>query len=113
MRPIIKVNNKLKGAFGETTTIPGKRPIVQINVKRHKTHKMKKRQTKKESLADTIHHELLHAKHPKMLEKTVYKKTAKAMKNVTTRTVRKLVDKVKGKTGSQMLASAMKKINKK
>lgn len=43
---------------------------IRINLS-HKKHKDKK------ELASTIKHELMHIKHPKMWEKTVYKKTCK------------------------------------
>lgn len=65
------VNNKLKGSFGETTLEKGKAPIIHINVKKHKGNKAE--------LADTIKHELMHAKHPNMHEKTVYKAMPKTM----------------------------------
>lgn len=68
-KPRIYVDNKLKGSYGETTTSPGKPAIIKINTQRHKGNKAE--------LADTIAHELIHAHHPKMHEKTVYKKMAK------------------------------------
>jgi hypothetical protein len=61
------VDNKLKGSYGMTIIEKGKTPVVKINVKRHNGNKAE--------LADTIKHELLHVKHPKMTEKEVYKKT--------------------------------------
>ena len=66
VRAKIGVNNKLKGSYGETTIQKGKPTRISINVKKHKGDKRQ--------LADTIKHELMHAKHPKMHEKTVYKK---------------------------------------
>lgn len=95
LKPKIKVNNKLRGSWGETKTTPGKRAVIQINVKKHKTDKFKKRYDLKTALADTIHHELMHAQHPKMHEKTVYKKTAKTMKFISKEKVNKLVAKLK------------------
>jgi len=62
----LRVNNKLKGAFGQMDTKTNK---IEINVKAHKGDK--------QELASTIKHELMHVKHPKMTEKQVYKKTAK------------------------------------
>ncbi len=59
----ISVNNKMK-PYGTTDTSSGK---VQINVKKHAGSRRQ--------LADTIKHELIHVKHPKMHEKTVYKLT--------------------------------------
>lgn len=63
------VDNKMKGSYGETIIRKGKPPVIKINVKKHKGNRAE--------LADTIKHELMHAKHPKMHEKTVYKKTGK------------------------------------
>jgi hypothetical protein len=60
----IIVNNNIK-AFGQ---MDPKTNVVEINKKKHKGDKRQ--------LADTIKHELLHVKHPKMTEKAVYKKTA-------------------------------------
>ncbi len=57
------INNRMK-AYGQTDT---KTNVVEINKKKHKGDKRQ--------LADTIKHELLHVKHPKMKEKTVYQKT--------------------------------------
>lgn len=69
-RKKIKVNNKLRDKlgtlYGETDTDTGK---IQINKKAHKGDK--------KELASTVKHEMLHAKHPKMLEKNVYKKSRK------------------------------------
>lgn len=67
----IGVDNKLKGSFGETIIEKGKPTVININVKKHKGDKAE--------LADTIKHELMHAKHPKMHEKTVYKKVPKVI----------------------------------
>jgi hypothetical protein len=59
----IVINNKLK-AFGQTDT---KTKLIEINKKKHKGDK--------KQLADTVKHEIFHAKHPKATEKTTYKKT--------------------------------------
>lgn len=91
MKPKIKVDNKLKGLFGETTTAPGKRAIIKIDVKAHRDHVFKKSYTLKQSLADTVHHEIDHALHPKKHEKTVYKDTMRFMKNVSKKTIDKLI----------------------
>lgn len=96
MKPKIKINNRLK-AYGETDTTPGKRPVIEINLKANKTKKFKKSYTWKQNLADSVYHEKLHAKHPKMLEKTVYKKTAKAMKEMSNKDMDKMVSSLKGK----------------
>lgn len=68
---VVSVDNKLKGSYGQTIIQKGEKPIIKINVKKHKGDKAE--------LADTIKHELMHAKHPKMLEKTVYKKMKKTI----------------------------------
>ena len=94
-KPKIKVNNHLKGVFGETTTTPGKRAVVEINVKAHKNHVFKKSYTLKQALADTVKHELDHAHHPKKKEKTVYKDTSKFMKKASNKQVDKLVRELK------------------
>jgi len=93
-KPIIKVNNRLKGDWGTTDTTPGKRPVIQINVKKHKADPFKKRYTLKQALADTMTHELMHAKHPRMTEKSVYKKTAKKMRSISKAEINKLVNKI-------------------
>lgn len=61
----ISVDNKMKGSYGETDIQKGKKPVIRINVKKHKGNKSE--------LADTIKHEMYHAKHPKATEKTTYK----------------------------------------
>ena len=94
-KPIIKVNNHLKGDWGTTDTPPGKRPLIQINLKKHKEDPFKKRYTYKQSVADTMVHELMHARHPRMTEKTVYKKTARKMRSVSKAEVEKLYNKIK------------------
>lgn len=68
-KPKVGVDNKMKGSYGETIIKKGQPPVIKINVKKHKGNRAE--------LADTIKHELMHAKHPKMHEKTVYKKTGK------------------------------------
>lgn len=64
-KPKLSVDNKLKGKYGEATIEKGKPAVVKINVRKHKGNR--------EELADTIKHELMHVKHPKMHEKTVRK----------------------------------------
>ena len=81
----IKVNNRLR-SFGETDT---QKKIIQINKKKSKHSK------NKGELLDTIEHEFMHAKHPKMKEKNVVKKTAKATKKMSPKTKKKIYSKVK------------------
>ena len=73
------VNNKLKSAYGQTNLDTKK---VEINKKAHKNMKLErvnKNPNGTESLVDTIVHEEMHAKHPKMHEKTVRKKAKKVV----------------------------------
>lgn len=65
----IKVDNKIR-AFGEEDDKTGQ---IKINVRKHKGDKAE--------LADTIKHELIHLRSPKMHEKTVYKKTKGEMRS--------------------------------
>lgn len=65
------VKRKLKGSYGETDFIGNKPVRISIDVKKHKGNR--------KELADTIKHELLHAKNPKMLEKTIRTKMKKEM----------------------------------
>lgn len=72
-----KVNNKLKGVFGQTT-YHERRATIEINKKRHKNKRALKEFPKKDrSMLNTIVHEELHAAHPKMHEKTVRKMARK------------------------------------
>lgn len=83
-KPSIVINNRLK-EFGNEE---GGR--IQINVKKHRGDKAE--------LADTIFHERYHAKHPKATEKETYKKTHKAMKEMSYAEKEKLVAKVRTKS---------------
>lgn len=85
-KPKVAVDNKLKGSYGETTIQKGKPTIIKINVKKHNGNKAE--------LADTIKHELMHAKHPNMHEKTVYKKVPK---NIPPKEQDKLIAKLRMK----------------
>lgn len=86
-KPIIKINNRLRGSFGETEIRPKKPAIVEIDVKKHKGDTSE--------LADTIKHELMHVAHPKMFEKTVYKKMSE--KSISPDEQRKLLAKIRTK----------------
>ena len=73
------VDNKMKGAYGETDF---EKKQIRINKKRHAKGKPHDKRTKKNrdgsaSIIDTIVHEEMHAKHPKMKERTVRKLTPK------------------------------------
>jgi hypothetical protein len=80
----IVVDNHIR-AFGEEEG--GK---IKINVRRHKGDK--------EELADTVYHESYHARHPKATEKATYKKTAKAMKEMSYSEKVKLADSIHRKS---------------
>lgn len=73
-----RVNNKMRGAFGETDFDTR---TITINKKLHKKANLKKyRVAKKDkSLLNTIVHELTHKKHPKATERSVVKKTRTAL----------------------------------
>jgi predicted SprT family Zn-dependent metalloprotease len=67
-----EVNNKLKGVYGVTDF---QKREIQINKKLHKKDG--------ESMIDTIVHEEMHMKHPRMKEKTVRKLTPKKVKKMS------------------------------
>ena len=69
----VLVDNNLKdekghSIFGETDT---KKKTIKINVKKSRKSK------RKGELSDTVAHEFLHAKNPRLSEKQTYKRTAK------------------------------------
>lgn len=92
----------MKGSYGETHIVKGKAPVVLINVRKHKGDK--------KELADTIKHELMHAKHPKMHEKTVYKRTAKEMKHSTPAQQDKLIAQLRMKKINQKVGAVKRKL---
>lgn len=55
----------------------------------------KKKSKKKSSVIDTIVHEEMHAKHPRMTEKSVYKKTPKVVKSLGKKRKAKLYSRYK------------------
>lgn len=74
MRIKRKINNKLKGAFGQTTYNEDGSATVEVNKKRHKDPRALKTFPKADRpLINTMVHEELHAQHPKMHERTVRK----------------------------------------
>ena len=68
-------DNKLRGAYGETDY---EKQRIRVNKKKHKKDK--------ELLLDTIVHEEIHKKHPKMKEKNVKKLAASKTKKMSTKT---------------------------
>ncbi len=84
----MKVDNKMRGAFGETDY---EEKTVRINKKRHKNKQALKEFAKKDqSLLNTIAHELKHVKHPKMTEKNVRKETRKDVHTMSPKLKRNL-----------------------
>ena len=79
-----KVDNKLRGAYGEANMHTG---VVRINKKYHKRDS--------EKLIDTLTHEQMHFDHPKMHEKTVRKLTPKKVKKMKKGEKNKLYAKLK------------------
>ncbi len=77
------VKNKLKGAYGETDL---KKKVISINKKLHKSKRHKrivKVKNGNESLLNTEVHEIMHAKHPGMSEKTTRIKAKTKAKKMT------------------------------
>lgn len=81
----IVVNNKMK-AYGQMDPKTNK---VEINVAKHKGDKTE--------LANSIHHELLHVKHPSMSEKDVANKADRDTIQMSPAEKNALVAKVRGK----------------
>ena len=93
-KPSISVNNRIKGYGTEQN---GK---IAINVKNHKGDRAE--------LASTVKHELLHAKHPKMTEKQVYKRTAKT--KLTPQEQTKMLAKLRMKKLNYKIGSIKRKL---
>ncbi len=74
---------------------------ITINKKAHKGKNhgngVKKNKDGTASILDTTVHELMHAKHPNMLEKTVRKLTPKKVKKMTKKTKSKFYNLLKKK----------------
>lgn len=86
----LKVNDHMRGVFGETDE---EKRTIKIN---KKLHAMKggghliKNANGSEKLIGTIAHEIQHAMHPTMREKTVRKRAKVAVKKMSTPRKRKL-----------------------
>lgn len=79
------IDNSMKW-LGDTNT---ENKVIRINKAKH--HKLAMKQTKRKAeLLDTLIHEEYHAKHPGALEKTVYRKTPKIVKKLSTKQKQKL-----------------------
>lgn len=76
-----KIDNKLRGAYGETDTV---KKIIRISKKAHKSNGPKWGIAKKDdTLLNTIVHEMHHKNHPNMHEKTVIKETRKKVQTLS------------------------------
>jgi len=83
-----KVDNKLRGAFGETDF---DKKVIRINKKRHISSKAWSSTPKRDrTLKNTILHEEIHAKHPRMLEKTVRKLARREAASISKKKMNKL-----------------------
>ena len=77
-----KIDNKLKGSYGESNV---ETKVVKINKKAHKKkslERINKNPNGTESLVDTMVHEEMHVRHPKMHEKTVRQKARAVVKRM-------------------------------
>lgn len=88
-----KVDNKLRGAYGQTDFDT---KTVLINKKKHKDKKMLAKERKyhrlpdgTESIIDTIEHELGHIRKPKASERQVEKNATKRVAKMSTRAKQK------------------------
>lgn len=95
-KPVLRINNKLKEYGNEQD---GK---IEINVRKHKGNKAE--------LADTIRHEILHAKHPKMNEKKIQKKTKVDMSKMSYTEKEALIKKLRMKKINYKLGAVKRKM---
>ena len=89
------VDNKLKGAYGETDLSTG---TIRINKKRHKSkraQRINKNKDGTEKMIDTMVHENLHLAHPKMHERTVRKETKRKLAKMTPKQKKKVYNQFK------------------
>jgi len=83
-----KINNKLRGAFGQTDIDEG---TIVINKARHKNKRATKKYAKKErTMINTMVHEEEHMAHPKMTEKSVRKAARKKVARLTPQQKKKI-----------------------
>jgi len=80
-----KIDNKMRGAYGETDYDT---KTIRINRKAHKKDTAHKKWSKSipkkdRTLLNTIVHEFMHKDHPKMHEKTVRKETRKKIERLS------------------------------
>lgn len=89
--PRIVVDNKLRGAYGESDLDKG---TIRINKKRHFQKGYKRVNPTPdghENLASTVQHELLHFRHPKAHEKTIRKMEKSTVRRMSPRRKRQLL----------------------
>lgn len=92
-----RVNNKLRGAYGQTDF---EKHVIEINKKAHKDKKRNRITPNKngtESIIHTIVHEENHRKHPRKHEKTVRREEKKMVKKLSRKQRKKLYDKYRVK----------------
>lgn len=92
-----RVFKKKKGLYGETDF---QHKTITVNKERHKskgTHGngIKKNKNGSASIIDTIVHEEMHSKHPKMHEKTVRRLTPRKLKVMSNKNKKRLYSKYK------------------
>ena len=90
------VVGKVSKSYGETDL---DKHIIKINKAYHKSkgdHKagIRKNKDGTANITDTLLHETLHSKHPKMLEKNIRKLTRKKFKKLGRKGKKKLLDKI-------------------
>jgi hypothetical protein len=85
-------DNKLKGAYGETDF---EKKVVRVNKKRHKKGPKWGIAGKDNTILNTIVHEDMHVKRPKMKERDVRKATRKKVAKMDKRTKKKYYNKLK------------------
>lgn len=93
----VVVNNHMK-AYGQ---MDPKTNVVEINKKKHKGDKTE--------LADTIHHELLHVKHPNMKEREVKDKATREVDQMSQSEKDRLIAKVRMKGINQRRGALKRK----
>lgn len=90
--PRVVVDNKLRGAYGESDFDTG---VIRVNKKRHFQKGYQRINPTKdghENLASTVQHELLHFKHPKAHEKTIRKMEKQTIARMPAKRKRQLLD---------------------
>lgn len=90
----IIVDNKLRGAYAESDLDKG---IIRVNKKQHYKPNLQRITPAKdghEKMYATVHHELLHFKHPNMTERNIRKMEKKDTSRMSPKQKRKLLAKI-------------------